>query len=597
MERSLAIIGAGLSGLIACKYVVEKGFTPVVFEAKEGVGGVWNHTAETTKLQNDKESYQFSDFPWPPSVNEVMYPSHNQVLEYIQSYAQHFDLLPYIKFNSKVLDLDYVNGESHEEMEAWDLWGGTGEPFNSNGKWHIMVQNTKSSSREIFQFEFVILCIGRFSEVPNIPEFPPNQGPEVFNGKVLHSMDYSAMDDEGAKELVRRKRIIVIGSMKSAVDIAAECSNVNGLEYPCTMIQRTVHWMLPSANLWGGVKLSYLYFTRFAELLVHKPGETFLLSILATLLSPLRWAISKFAESYLRWKLPLKKFDMVPNISFHQDISSCQIAMLPEKFYEKVEEGSIILKKSQNLSFCKEGLIINGETQPLETDIVILATGYKGDKKLRSMFKSPIFQKHIVGPPTSTVPLYRQVIHPRIPQLAIIGYAEDFSNLLASELRCQWLTHFLSRQLQLPSISNMERDVKMWENNMKLYGGNYFWKSCIGVFNICNIAKFLDSKCSNIGEKSSHCRSRNKWPCSLQVHQFEFMILCIVRFSGVPNIPEFPPNQGPEVFNGKVMHSMDYSAMDNGMAAKLITEKRVAIIGSQKSAVDIAAECANANGK
>ena len=82
-----------------------------------------------------------------------------------------------------------------------------------------------------------------------------------------------------------------------------------------------------------------------------------------------------------------------------------------------------------------------------------------------------------------------------------------------------------------------------------------------------------------------------------QVHEAEFVVLCIGKYSGFPNIPEFPPGKGPEVFNGKVMHSMDYSNLDNETAAELIKGKRVTIIGSQKSGLDLAAECANANGE
>ncbi|XP_030478741.1 probable flavin-containing monooxygenase 1 [Cannabis sativa] len=500
MERNIAIIGAGTSGLAACKYVLEKSFNPIVFEAEESVGGLWNHTIESTRLQNAKESYQFSDFPWPSSVEDV-FPRHNQVLEYIQSYAKHFNLFPYIKFNSKVLSLDYVNGESYEEMESWDLWGGTGKPFQSKGKWHVVVQDTKTCSTEVYQFKFVILCIGRFSGVPNIPEFPPNQGPEVFSGKVMHSMDYSAMDSDKGIEMIRKKRVTIVGSQKSAVDIAAECAKTNGVEYPCIMIHRTSHWLLPSASLWG-LHFGLLYFNRFSELLVHKPGETFLLSILATLLSPLRWGISKFAESYLRWKLPLKKYGMVPQNSFFQDISSCRVSMLPENFFKKVEQGSIVIKKSQSISFCKEGLIIEGESQPLKTDIVILATGYRGDLKLKNMFSSPIFQNHITGSPSSMVPLYRQVIHPRIPQLAIIGYAEGFSNLLTSQIRCQWLAHYLGEKFELPSIGEMEKEVTMWENNMKLYNGKYVRRSCIGTVNIWYNDQLLkDMRCETKRKK------------------------------------------------------------------------------------------------
>ncbi|KAJ1379383.1 Flavin monooxygenase FMO [Sesbania bispinosa] len=345
MKREVGIIGAGISGLLACKYIRAKGFHPIVFEAKSSIGGVWTKTLETTKLQTPKLMYQFSDFPWPSS---------------------------HIMFNAQVLGIEY-EGPSLDEIQSWHLWGGTGEPFSSNGKWTLSVKNTQkdsSTSTEVYTVDFVILCIGRFSDVPNIPKFPPNNGPEVFGGKVIHSMDFQS---------------------------AAE------------------------------------------------------------------------SDQFVKGK---------------QEINSCLISTVPEKFYDKVEEGSIIIKKAPRFWFCKEGVMVDGEASPLKTDLVILATGFRGDKKLKDMFVSSTFQNLIACSPNATIPLYRECIHPQIPQLAVIGFSESASNLYTSEMRCRWVAELLDGTFQLPNIEEMKKDVEKWEEYMKKYSGQYYRRSCIGALHI-----------------------------------------------------------------------------------------------------------------
>ncbi|EEF52854.1 probable flavin-containing monooxygenase 1 [Ricinus communis] len=474
MKKKIGIIGAGISGLLACKYAMQKGFNPMVFEARNCIGGVWCQTIESTKLQTPKKFYHFSDFAWPSSVKEH-FPDHNQVMEYLQAYAVHFNILKRIKFNSRVTCIDFVT-PSNEDMLSWNLWGGTGTAISPIGKWDITVQDVRDACApvEVYQLDFVILCIGRYSDLPNIPNFPINKGPEVFGGQVLHSMDFAAMDNDCAAEFIENKRVTVIGFQKSAVDVAAEIASRNGVEHPCMLVFKTVHWTVPEHLL----LLTFGGLTRFSELMVHKPGEGFFTWILATLLSPLLWIFSKLIECYLKWIYPLKKYNMIPAHGFLKQISSCMFTVLPDNFYGKVKEGSLILKKSESFCFNEKGLVIEGERSPMETDIVIFATGYKSDEKIKNIFKSNYFQNCITG---SSAPFYRECIHPRIPQLAILGYADSPATLHTTEMRSKWLAHFLAGKFTLPTISEMEADVKKWEECMKYYAKESYRRSCISV--------------------------------------------------------------------------------------------------------------------
>ncbi|KAB2036041.1 hypothetical protein ES319_D04G195800v1 [Gossypium barbadense] len=481
MDRKVAIIGAGISGLLACKYTLSKGFHPIVFESQSTVGGVWTKTVETTKLQTPKPVYQFSDFPWPESVSED-FPDGQKVFDYVNGYAKHFDLVKHIKFNTKVVGIEF-EGPNDEEIQAWSLWGCNGEPFGSKGKWKVVVEDLVTLSTEIYNVDFVIVCVGRFSGLPNIPEFPPKKGPEAFDGKVIHSMEYAAMDHKQAAEFVKGKRVIVVGFQKSALDIAVECSAANGKEDPCTVLYRTAHWNVPDYLPWG-FSLAHMYLSRFSELMVHKPGEGLLLSLLATILTPLRYAYSKFVESDIKKKLRLEKHGMVPTHSFLKEISSCLISTVPEKFYDKVENGEIKLKKAPSFSFCNNGVLVEGETSPIEADLVILATGFKGEKKLKHIFMSQTFQDNITGSPDAALPLYRECIQPRIPQLAVIGFSESISNIFTSEMRCRWVAELLDGTFKLPSIKDMEINIKEWDEYLKQYSGGYYRRKCIGALHI-----------------------------------------------------------------------------------------------------------------
>jgi len=109
----VAVIGAGASGLPSIKCCLDDGLEPVCFERSADIGGLWNYencikegdghasVMKSTVINTSKEMLAYSDFPAPAEYPNYMH--NKRILQYIRLYAEHFKLLPHIRFDTEVI--------------------------------------------------------------------------------------------------------------------------------------------------------------------------------------------------------------------------------------------------------------------------------------------------------------------------------------------------------------------------------------------------------------------------------------------------------------------------------------------------------------
>ncbi len=195
--QTIAVIGAGAAGLAALKALREEGLDPAAFEAAAEVGGVWRYyeTApgggspayRSLSANTSARMLAFSDFPMPHDLPD--FPTRAGVLQYLNDYADHFDLRRCIRFNSRV-----------EKIELAE-----------DNRWALHFQLETGLPR---LFDAIVVASGFYRE----PRWPALPGLDSFRGRVMHSCDYQG------PEHFAGQRVVVIGAGSSGSDIAAEIS-------------------------------------------------------------------------------------------------------------------------------------------------------------------------------------------------------------------------------------------------------------------------------------------------------------------------------------------------------------------------------------
>lgn len=191
----IAIIGAGVSGICMAKYLIQESADVTVFEIGSQIGGLWCYNNDngltaiykTLHINTARNLTRFHDYDFKPDVQ--MFPSHEDMHEYLVSYADHFGVTPRIRFKSKV-------------TEVRPLF----KPGTEAPRWEIA---TESGARD--QFDVVIVANGHQSVPLHAEELRSR-----FEGEYLHSHDYRD------PEPFVGKRVCIIGMGNSAVDIATD---------------------------------------------------------------------------------------------------------------------------------------------------------------------------------------------------------------------------------------------------------------------------------------------------------------------------------------------------------------------------------------
>ncbi len=178
-EINTIIIGAGPAGLAVGACLRRAGIPFVILEQNDKVGSAWYGHYDRLHLHTDKGN---SKLPYHSFDKDVpRYPSRLQVIDYLEGYAEKFQLEP--KFGRRVVRAEQVNGG-----------------------WLVETENGR------YQSQNLVVASG-YTRERHIPDWP---GKGQFQGNTLHSTDYKN------GEQFKGKRVLVVGFGNSGGEIAID---------------------------------------------------------------------------------------------------------------------------------------------------------------------------------------------------------------------------------------------------------------------------------------------------------------------------------------------------------------------------------------
>lgn len=436
--KRVGIIGAGEAGLATAKMLLAAGYRCTVFERNSRIGGVWTTGYLDFGLQVQRELYEVPDWPLPAGTPD--FTPGPQICAYLQDYADHFGVTPHVRLSTTVVRMH----EREDGAPGWTLaYRG---PDGTDGS---------------EDFDLVVIAVGIYSHTPNMPEFA-NQ--DDFSGRIIHN---SQLQTHGQ---LKGRRVVVVGYGKSATDAAVLAAD-NAAD--STIVFREPHWPVP-AVLVGGVPFKYALLNRFTNAMLplymrpsRKERGWHLLG------KPVIWGFWRLVEKLLIYQCGLNRprrgnsatrADLIPPQPIEYDGFSNSTMLPKPEFFEYIHSGRLSAERAEITAYTEDGVVLSNGGR-ISCDLVILATGWRTDYGFL-----PEGIRRRIGFEDDGYYLYRQILHPEVPNLAFIGSnATTYINILTHNLQARWLTELMCGTHRLPGRDAMMAEIeamKEWKRRI-----------------------------------------------------------------------------------------------------------------------------------
>ncbi|TVY44217.1 Thiol-specific monooxygenase [Lachnellula subtilissima] len=219
----VAVIGAGVSGLCAAKYLMaerhgafpnQEYFEVVVFDQNAQAGGVWNQTPAddpyatpiypSCNTNVPRNMMEYSGVPYPEDT--PLFPTNTAVAKYLHDYARELEDRGIIKYNSRVINIRRCQ---HQARNIWQVT--------------VQLVGRGGGMEELKYYDDVIVVLGTFTK-PHVPdkfELRPGSRRDM---NIMHSKYYRNAEDS------RGEKVLIVGGGPSYWDMSSAIAEMSGAQ-------------------------------------------------------------------------------------------------------------------------------------------------------------------------------------------------------------------------------------------------------------------------------------------------------------------------------------------------------------------------------